>query len=301
MSIALPTFDTVTRPARTRLAETLRDRVAGDETTDRDARAAAIWLAEGERWFSSDDPIWRVHEDAAMFVGGIRALLLQTLHPAAMRAVSEHSGFRGDMWGRLNRTSRYLAVTTFGTADDAQQAVDVVRSIHARVTGTMPDGTPYVASDPHLLAWVHAAEVESFLASHQRHGALPLNARDADLYVAQSARSATALGVRNAPHTVAELEVQLAAYRRELVASPEAHETARFLLLQPPVSGVSRVGYGVLAAGAVALLPVWAKAMLRLPALPITERLVTHHVAGLGVDTIRWALTGPGNPRVAAS
>ena len=105
-----------------------------------------------------------------MFVGGIRALLLQTLHPAAMRAVSDHSGYRGDMWGRLNRTSHFLAVTTFGTAADAQASVDMVRRIHERVVGTMDDGTPYAASDPHLLAWVHLAEVDSFLRAHTVYG-----------------------------------------------------------------------------------------------------------------------------------
>ena len=131
-----------------------------------------------------------------MFVGGLRALLLQTLHPVAMRAVSEHSGYRGDMWGRLHRTSTFLAVTTFGVADDAQQAVDAVRRIHERVTGTMPDGTPYAASDPHLLAWVHAAEADSFLRAHQVYGRRPLDQAGRDEYVAQIAEVGARLGVR---------------------------------------------------------------------------------------------------------
>ncbi|MDQ2756052.1 MAG: DUF2236 domain-containing protein [Actinomycetota bacterium] len=292
--MALPTFDDVTRPARNRLADTLRDKVAGE---DAEVKARAIWLAEGERWFTPDDPIWRVHDDAAMFVGGLRALLLQSLHPLAMAGVAGHSGYKSDPWGRLQRTSEYIASTTFGTVEVAQASIDRVRSIHERVRGRAADGRPYAASDPHLLAWVHAAEVDSFLSSHQRHGRVPLTPTEADHYVWQSARAATALGVLDAPRSVADLERVLAAYRLELVGSPEAHETARFLLLQPPVSGVSRLGYGVLAAGAIALLPVWAKAMLRLPALPLVDRLVTHHVAGLGVDTIRWALTDPGRTR----
>src|SRR6187397_2410108 len=130
---------------RDRIGQQLFLRVAGP---DGDKHAARIHGRPGPRWFEPGSPITRVHGDASMFVGGLRALLLQTLHPAAMRAVSEHSGFRGDMWGRLHRTSTFLAVTTFGTADDAQQAVDAVRRIHERVSGTMPDGAPYAASDP---------------------------------------------------------------------------------------------------------------------------------------------------------
>src|SRR6187549_1509270 len=120
---------------RDRLGEAVFARVAGP---DGPAHRERIHGTPGPRWFPSDSAIARVHGDAAMFVGGMRAVILQTLHPAAMRAVSEHSGYRGDMWGRLHRTSTFLAVTTFGVADDAQQAVDAVRRIHERVTGTMP-------------------------------------------------------------------------------------------------------------------------------------------------------------------
>ncbi len=176
---------------RGRLGEALFLRVAGPDGPRHRER---IHFREGPRWFEAGSPITRVHGDASMFVGGLRALLLQTLHPAAMRAVSEHSGFRGDMWGRLHRTSTFLAVTTFGVADDAQQAVDAVRRIHERVTGTMPDGTPYAASDPHLLAWVHAAEADSFLRAHQVYGRRPLDQAGRDEYVAQIAEVGRAAG-----------------------------------------------------------------------------------------------------------
>ena len=99
-----------------RLGLALRARVAGD---DAPARAHQIWGAEGERWFTPEDPIWRVHADASMFPGGLAALLLQSLHPLAMAGVAGHSGYKGDPWGRLQRTSHYLAVTTFGTVEDA--------------------------------------------------------------------------------------------------------------------------------------------------------------------------------------
>ncbi|WP_341924332.1 oxygenase MpaB family protein [Nocardioides psychrotolerans] len=281
--------------ARDRLGEALFLRVAGPDGA---AHAARIHGTPGPRWFEPDSAIVRVHADASMFIGGIRALLLQTLHPAAMRAVSEHSGFRGDMWGRLNRTSRYLAVTTFGTADDAQQAVDIVRSIHARVTGTMPDGTPYAASDPHLLMWVHVAEVDSFLLAHQVYGKEPLDQAGRDEYVAQTGEVARRLGVVDPPTTEAELRAVLASYRSELRGSPEAREAVRFLLFKPPLPLAARAPYAVLMAAGIGLMPRWSRLPLRLPWLPVSERTVVRALGGLATGTIRWAM-GAG-PRAAS-
>src|SRR5262249_43741620 len=140
-----------------------------------------------------------------MFIGGITALLLQSLHPLAMAAVAGHSGYRGDPWGRLQRTSYFLAVTTFGRDGDAQEAIARVRAIHRRVTGIAPDGRPYAASDPHLLTWVHIAEADSFLRAHARFGTRPLDQAGRDGYVADLARIGEALGVPDPPRTEAEL------------------------------------------------------------------------------------------------
>src|ERR1700684_2103660 len=87
----------------------------------------AIHQAEGDRWFAEDRPIRRVHGDSSMFVGGIRALLLQSLHPLAMAGVDGHPAYRGDRWGGLHRTSYFLAVTTFGRAADAKAATGRVK------------------------------------------------------------------------------------------------------------------------------------------------------------------------------
>src|SRR5213082_1970 len=124
---------------RSWLGDELFHRVAGPEGAERHAQINAA----GERWFSEGRPIRQVHGDAAMFVGGLRALLLQSLHPLAMAGVAGHSGFRGDPWGRLQRTSHFLAVTTFGTASEAEAMIGRIRSIHARVTGIASDGRPY--------------------------------------------------------------------------------------------------------------------------------------------------------------
>ena len=281
---------------RGRLGGAIFHRVAGpDGARHRDR----IHHAPGPRWFEPDSPIVRVHGDASMFVGGIRALLLQSLHPAAMRAVSEHSGYRGDMWGRLARTSRFLAVTTFGTAADAQQAVDAVRAIHDRVTGTMADGSSYAASDPHLLLWVHVAEVDSFLRAHQAYGADPLDADGRDRYVAQTAEVARRLGVLDPPTTEAELAEVLAGFRPELRGTPEAREAVGYVLLKPPLPLLARPAYGVLAAAAIGLMPAWTRVPLRLPWLPVAERTVVRALGSAAVGTIRWAMSAPVPPPAA--
>ena len=275
---------------RTRIATGLFERVAGDEGPNRRERISA---RPGPRWFDDDRPIRRVHGDASMFVGGLRALLLQSLHPLAMAGVAAHSGYRGDPWGRLQRTSYFLGVTTFGAADDAQAAIDRVRQVHERVQGRAPDGRPYAAADPHLLAWVHVAEIDSFLRAHQRFGARPLDQDGCDGYVADTARIATALGVVNPPRTQAELADQLATYRGELVGTREARAAARFVLLRPPLPAIARAPYAALAAAAVGLLPIWARWPLRLPYLPVAEATVVRLGGQSVVRTIRWAMTGP--------
>ncbi len=223
-------FEAPLAPIRTQLAHALRSRVAGE---DADAEAGRIWGATGPRWFGPQDAIWRVHADASMFVGGIRALLLQSLHPLAMAGVAGHSGYKSDPWGRLQRTSNFLATTTFSTTANAEAAIARVRSIHDRVRGKAPDGRPYRAGDPHLLAWVHVAEADSFLSTYQAYGPGRLTPAECDEYVAQSAITASALGVLDPPTTAAELAEALAAYRPELEATPAALEATRFLLYAP--------------------------------------------------------------------
>ncbi len=275
---------------RTALAEQLRSRVAGDDAAE---HARRIWGAEGERWFTPEDPVWRVHADASMFVGGIRALLLQSLHPLAMAGVAGHSGYRADPWGRLQRTSHYLATTTFGTVEDAEAAIDAVRAVHSRVRGRAADGRRYSADDPHLLTWVHLAEVDSFLETYRRHGPERLDPAEEDLYVEQAGVAAARLGVPAPPRTVAELAEGLRGYRPELVATPAARDAARFLLLQPPLPLAARPGYGALAAAAVASLPVWARRRLRLPVLPVTERVVVRTLGDAATGVVRWAMGAP--------
>jgi uncharacterized protein (DUF2236 family) len=277
-------------PLRDGLARMIMTKVAGPDPA---AERNRVHNTPGPRWFEPDRPIRRVHGDAAMFAGGLRALLLQSLHPLAMAAVSAHSGYRGDPWGRLRRTSYFLAITTYGAIPDAEEAIARVKAVHERVRGTSPDGVKYRASDPHLLKWVHIAEVDSFLAAHQRYGVQPLNASEQDLYLEDAALVARKLGVVDPPTTVAELRAAMDEYRPELRGTTEARQAARFMLVHPPVPWAVRPAYGVLTAAAVGLLPWWTRWPLRLPYLPLAEATVVR-AAGEGLTwTIRWALTSP--------
>ncbi len=276
--------------ARRRVAASVFQRVAGSEGPTHHQR---IHGSAGARWFAEDRPIRTVHGDASMFVGGIRALLLQSLHPLAMAGVAGHSGYRGDPWGRLQRTSYFLAVTTFGLASDAEATIARIKAVHERVTGTAPDGRPYAASDPHLLTWVHITEADSFLRAHSRFGAQPLDQAGRDGYVADLARVGAAIGVPDPPSTEAELAARLASFRSELHSTPEARSAATFLLLHPPLPMMVRAPYGVLAAAATSLLPRWARRPLQLPYLPVTEAAVVRPAGQAAVRAIRWAMTPP--------
>jgi uncharacterized protein (DUF2236 family) len=272
---------------RDALGSSLFEMIAGPNGP---AERARIHHTPGPRWFADGRPIRRVHADASMFVGGLRALLLQSLHPLAMAGVAEHSNYRGDPWGRLQRTSTFLAVTTFGAADDAQRAVDRVRGIHQRVHGIAANGVPYHATDPHLLEWVHIAEADSFLRAHQLYGAAPLDQDGRDGYVEDMAEIATRLGVADPPRTERELAQRISAFRPELRSTPEARDAARFLLLTPPLPLAARAPYSALAATAVAMLPAWARIPLLLPYFPPLEGTVVRTVGRALVGGIRWVL-----------
>ena len=241
-----------------------------------------------EALFARDTPIRMVHADiVAMMVGGIRGLLLQMLHPHALQGVLDHSNFRSDMHGRLRRTARFIAVTTFGHRDDAQAAIDRVNRIHAAVGGTLPDGSPYSASDPRVLAWVHVAEATSFLAAYLRHVRPDMPSAEQDEYYRQFAVIAVALGADPVPTNRAEAEAIFRELRGDLAASPAAREVADLVLGQRP-KGAPPAVQALLGAEAVALLPPFARSMLGLerPGLAaIPARAATW---GMG-KTLRWA------------
>jgi uncharacterized protein (DUF2236 family) len=271
---------------RSTIAGEVRSRTSGDL-----GQATFEELLADERpgWYEPGASVYLVHGDPAMFVGGLRAILLQSLHPLAMAGVAQHSDYRSDPWGRLQRTAQFLVRTSFGSAEQAEAACAQVKAVHRRVRGIAPDGRAYSANDPHLIEWVHLAEVDSFLSAHQRYGRQRLTPMQADRYVAEMARIAEGLGVVAPPRSTQELKAAIARFRPELRSTREAREAAWFLL-QPPLPLPARAPYGVLYAAAAGLLPLWARFMLRMPVAPLTERFAVPAVMRAELELLRWAL-----------
>ncbi len=125
-----------------------------------------------------------VHGDLpSMLVGGLGSLFFQMLHPHAMAGVAQHSHYQDDPLGRLLQTANFIGATTYGSKDSAQEAIDRVLNVHQYVHGVADDGVAYDANDPHLLMWVHCAEIYMFLSAHRRFGAVKLTDDQADQYV----------------------------------------------------------------------------------------------------------------------
>lgn len=245
--------------------------------------------------FGPDSITWRVHGDPSMALGGLRALLLQALHPLAMAGVAQHSGFRNDPWGRLFRTAEFLGVTTFGTTLEARRAAGRVRGVHHRLAGVEPEGgQPYRVDDPELLLWVHITEVESFVTTARRCG-LRLSDTQADVYYAEQVRAAELVGIpaTTVPASRAEVATYYERVRPQLRVTREGRRALWFVLNPPMPRWVAlatpaRPAWSTLVTVSLAMLPRWARRLYRLPGLPTTD--LTASVTGLAVRTALLAL-----------
>ena len=275
---------------RENIATELRARVVGPNASQ---RTQEIMDAPGERWFADDRPIRLVHGDASMFIGGLRALLLQSLHPLAMAGVANYSDYRKDPWGRLQRTADFLAATSFGPANEAQRIVERVKAVHLKVNGVASDGRTYSATDPHLLKWVHIAEIDSFLYTYQKFSKAPLDQEGRDGYVKDAAFVARSVGVIDPPETEAEMREMINSYRPELKSTRESRDATKYLLFKPPLPGAAKIAYWLLMVATVSTLPAWTRIPLRVGYLPIIEQVVFRPLGYLMTSAIRWITSTP--------
>ena len=258
---------------------TFNDRSRGERPIRRSANAL----------FPSDSVIWRVHGDVtSMMAGGIAALLLQMLHPQALAGVWDHSDVHHDMLGRLRRTARFIAVTTYGERGDAESAIARVRRIHEQVSGRLPDGTAYRADDPALLAWVHVAGALMFLDGWRRYGEPRMSGADQDRYFAQAGEIARRLGADPVPTTRRDAEQLVSAFRHELRADGRTREFRDLVLDARAASFAEWPVQKLLMGAAVDLLPGWARELHELHRLPASGPPIRAATFGLA-STLRWA------------
>lgn len=247
---ALHTFP-LTKP----LADKFREIVSGSKD-GRPDWVDTIALGSGDGLFGPSSSVWQVHGCIATLVGGVRALLLQAAHPAPLSGVAEHSRYETDPLGRLAGTTRWLTVTTFGAEEAIAREAARVNSMHDHVKGDFTnkqgDKQSYKAKDPRFLLWVHCAFTDSFLKAHL---ALSYTIdKGADDYVGQWSKSAVALGLVDAPMSVAELESTLDDFRaKDLAHFARTDEVVKFIL-NPPFNIAGKVFYKIIANAAIATL-----------------------------------------------
>ena len=247
--------------------------------------------ASDQALFPPGSVIRRVHGDVtSMMVGGIAALLMQMLHPKALGGVWDHSDVHADMLGRLRRTARFIATTTYAQRDSAMQAIAKVNAIHEQVAGTLPDGSTYRATDPWLLAWVHVAGAVNFLDGWRRYAEPSMSEADQDRYFAESGDIARLLNADPVPRTRGEAQRLIRAFRAELLADARTHALRDLVLDVPARSLAEAPVQSLIMNAAVDLLPGFARDMhgLSRPLLSPLVRGGTYGIAG----AIRWAFAG---------
>ena len=253
-------------------------------------------LRRADALFAPDSVAWRVNGDiVTMMIGGVSGLLLQMLHPAVLAGVWDHSDFRSDMHGRLRRTAKFIAVTTYDHAEYGIAAIDRVRGIHDRIGGVLPDGTPYRVSDPALLAWVHVTEAISFLNAWIRYAEPDMPLADQDRYFAEMAVVAERLGADPVPHDRAAAEALIRSMHPPLRADARTREVAQLVLNQSVGAAMTDAASAVIMQAGVDLLPDWARQMhgLKTPPAPLVRGS-----ARLLARTLGWAYRGSPNLEV---
>ena len=226
---------------------------------------------------------WPLIGDVAAFVGGIRALLIQTAHPEVVAGVVDHSRYREDPLGRLSRTSAYVTATTFGAIPEVERAVDLVRIAHTTVVGRSHRGRAYSARIPALSAWVHNVLTDSFLAAYRAYGPRSVAAPEADRFVLEQARIGRMLDADPVPVDAVSLGRWIEDHP-DLGSSPGMRAALAFLA-DPPLAPAQKMGYRLLYLGAVAITPPRIRRVLGVRAVPGAR--LTGRAA---VAFLRWVL-----------
>ncbi len=242
-------------------------------------------------YFGPGSIIWRVHGDQSSLIGGFRALFMQSLHVRAMELFGDHTDVYEDPLGRLQRTTQFVVMTTYGNTVAADRMIERIRSVHSRVNGFDQQGNPISANDPDLLLWVHNTLAEGFLYAFENYGYGKLTDAEKDQYVSEFAVIGRKLGAEGVPESVAELRASMESLDHELGESEKGRNGARFLLKPPGMPLPILAGYSVLTLVAVGSLPKRARQILHIPAPPGAE-VAVRPVATLFARTLGWMVEG---------
>lgn len=277
--------------SRTEGRPTLRARLLTALSGDPDGTPAWVRaLADGDDagWFADGGAVWTVHAGTGTFVAGIRALLLQALHPGAMAGVHDFSRYRDDPIGRLTGTVRWIICVTYGSTAQAARETGRVARLHERVQGSYESASgtrSYSAADADLVDWVHLAFTEAFLGAHERWGGPIPGGPDA--YVREWAQAGRLMGLDDPPLTEADLHARMDGYlaRGELRRDERVDDVVRFLR-RAPFTGMMRIAYRVLFAAAVASLPVRYRRLLGLRRTPLPVVTATRLVLAVSARAL---------------
>lgn len=239
--------------------------------------------------FGPQSVTWRVHLEPVTWVAGMRALLLQSLHPRVMRGTFQNSALFDPKkaWSRFERTVAFVGTRTFGPLPDVERAGARVRNLHAGLRGYDPDtDETFRIDEPDGLLWVHCGEIGSYLDVARRSGLV--DAADGDRYVAENVRAAQVVGLDPAivPSTAAELHAYFDRMRPELYLCDEARRAAGNLLAPKGDAPAStKVLISTISTLAFATLPRWARRLYGLPGLPTTDLSTTVALRALRTAT----------------
>ncbi|MQY02599.1 oxygenase MpaB family protein [Actinomadura macrotermitis] len=244
---------------------------------------------EGEDYglFGPGSVTWKVMGEPVLVVGGVRALLLQGLHPRSMWGTAQNSELMDPnaAWARLGRTVEFVRVRTYGTREEVDRVGRRVRKLHSKLTGLdLRTGETFPVDDPENLLWVHMGEVDSYLDVARRAG-VPLTAAEADAFVDEQRRAAEVVGLDpvNVPASVQDMRDYYADMRRQIWACREAREGMR-RLFNPSVPRQFlplKLAAPAIGALVVSTLPRWARRMYGLPGLPTSDLAATLALKGL--------------------
>jgi uncharacterized protein (DUF2236 family) len=267
------------------IRKTIREMVGGS------GPPVAFLIPKGDRGLLGPESIaWKVHADfISMMIGGISSLILQALHPQALAGVWDHSSFREDLKGRLGRTAFFIAATTYGSTEMANNIIEKVNHIHTKITGLDEFGKPYSATDPHLLSWVHLTETRSFMNAYEGYRNEIITPNEKDQYFLEMKSLGEKMGAIALPSTYANTENAIEAYIPELYFGERAKSIIDLLehfpsnlAAKPFIKLISRAGF--------LNLPDWVYPVIGKAKPSYLERLVVKKSIDLIAMPIREAL-----------